>query len=224
MSKNTAYVLYSPPLNDGNNKMIYLTQGILLGFYAAFSPGPFQAFLFSQTLRIGWKRTLPAAFAPLFSDGPIIALFLFILSESPSLVVNTLRLVGGFFLLYLAWEAYRTTKIHLEKSDLSTNPADASLIKAILMNFFNPNVYIFWGTIGATIVLSGWEQSPMAGWSFLIGFYLTIIPSLALLITLFGTAGRLDEKFRRRIGILLAAVLFGFGIYQIWQGLLILLK
>ena len=203
--------------------MIYLTQGILLGFYAAFSPGPFQAFLFSQTLRIGWKHTLPAAFAPLFSDGPIIALFLLILSGSPTTLVNTLRLVGGFFLLYLAWEAYRAENPRAEKTNGTTRPADASLIKAILMNFFNPNVYIFWGTIGATIVLSGWEQSPMAGWSFLIGFYLTIIPALALLITLFGTAGKLDEKFRRRIGIILAAVLFSFGIYQIWQGLQVLL-
>jgi len=203
--------------------MIYLTQGILLGLYAAFSPGPFQAFLFSQTLRIGWKRTLPAAFAPLFSDGPIVAFFLLILSGSPTRFVNILSLVGGVFLLYLAWEAYRTTKIPLEATNVGRYPANASLIKAILMNFFNPNVYIFWGTIGATIVLSGWEQSAMAGWSFLIGFYLTIIPALALLITLFGTAGTLDEKFRRQIGILLAAVLFGFGIYQIWQGLVILL-
>ena len=204
--------------------MIYLTQGILLGLYAAFSPGPFQAYLFSQTLRVGWKRTLPAAFAPLFSDGPIIALFLLVLSGSPSLFVNSLRLVGGVFLLYLAWEAFHTTKYRLEQTNNRDNPVNGSLIKAILMNFLNPNVYIFWGTIGATIVLSGWEQSTMTGWSFLIGFYLTIIPALALLITIFGTAGRLDEKIRRRIGFLMAALLFIFGIYQIWQGLAILLN
>jgi threonine/homoserine/homoserine lactone efflux protein len=100
---------------------------------------------------------------------------------------------------------------------------DTSLVKAVLMNFFNPNVYIFWGTIGAPIVLAGWQQSPMAGWSFLIGFYFTIIPALALLITLFGTTNRLDTVMQRRISLLLAFVLLAFGFYQIWQGLFSLL-
>lgn len=33
--------------------MIYLTQGILFGFYASVMPGPFQAFILSQIVRDG---------------------------------------------------------------------------------------------------------------------------------------------------------------------------
>ncbi|MBK9210593.1 MAG: hypothetical protein IPL71_20865 [Anaerolineales bacterium] len=46
-------------------------------------PGSFQTYLISQTLTRGWKRTLPAALAPLISDGPIILICLLLLSQVP---------------------------------------------------------------------------------------------------------------------------------------------
>ena len=62
---------------------LYIVQGIGYGLAAAAQPGPFQTYLISQTLVKGWKRTLPAALAPLLSDGPIIALCLLVLSQVP---------------------------------------------------------------------------------------------------------------------------------------------
>ena len=52
----------------------FLLQGLALGFAAGAQPGPFQTFLISQTLSQGWRRTWIAAFGPLVSDGPIVAL------------------------------------------------------------------------------------------------------------------------------------------------------
>ena len=45
--------------------LFYFLQGATLAISAAIMPGPYQAYLLSQALRHGWKRTLPAAFAPL---------------------------------------------------------------------------------------------------------------------------------------------------------------
>ncbi|MBP1599095.1 MAG: Lysine exporter protein, partial [Acidobacteria bacterium] len=42
---------------------IYLLQGISLGFAAAVQPGPLSTYLVSETLKSGWRRTLPAIFA-----------------------------------------------------------------------------------------------------------------------------------------------------------------
>ncbi|HDZ24803.1 MAG TPA: lysine transporter LysE, partial [Desulfobacteraceae bacterium] len=61
----------------------YALQGATLALAATLIPGPFQAFLVSYALRNGWKRTLPAAFAPLISDGPVIFLVLFVLVKTP---------------------------------------------------------------------------------------------------------------------------------------------
>ena len=82
--------------------LVYLTQGLLLGGMAAAQPGPFQAYLLSQTLKNGWRRTMWAAFAPLLSDGPIVILVVLILTQTPDWFLTLLRVAGGGFLLYLA--------------------------------------------------------------------------------------------------------------------------
>jgi threonine/homoserine/homoserine lactone efflux protein len=89
---------------------LYILQGIGYGFAAAAQPGPLQTYLISQTLRKGWKRSLPAAFAPLLSDGPIIALSLLILSQVPPWFQRFLYIAGGLFVLYLSYGSYKSWK------------------------------------------------------------------------------------------------------------------
>ena len=89
---------------------LYILQGIGYGLAAAAQPGPFQTYLISQTLTKGWKRTLPAALAPLLSDGPIIALCLLVLSQVPPWLQKLLYFAGGLFVLYLAYGTYKTWK------------------------------------------------------------------------------------------------------------------
>ena len=50
---------------------------------------------------------MPAAFAPLLSDIPIVALVLLLLTRIPPLWLDVLRVAGGAFLLYLAARACR---------------------------------------------------------------------------------------------------------------------
>jgi len=69
--------------------------GAGLAFAAVVQPGPLQAFLLSRAATDGWKRTLPAAFAPLLSDGPIALLALVVLSRFPLAAQNLLRAAGG---------------------------------------------------------------------------------------------------------------------------------
>jgi threonine/homoserine/homoserine lactone efflux protein len=78
---------------------LYFIQGVTFGFAAAVQPGPFQTYLISQTVSHGWRRTLPAVFAPLLSDGPIIALVLLVLSHVPDGAIQFLRLAGGAFVV-----------------------------------------------------------------------------------------------------------------------------
>jgi threonine/homoserine/homoserine lactone efflux protein len=199
--------------------LIYLTQGLVLGLYAALIPGPFQFFLISQTLRVGWRRTLPAAFAPLISDGPIIALFLLALSQSPDWFLSVLRIVGGLFILYLAWGSFTAFRKPQTSTDISPQAGRKSIFKATLMNLLNPNVYIFWGTIGAPIVLEGWQTAFWQGAAFIVGMYGIMIPATAGLIILFGTTGQLKSEIRRFVSAALALLLLGIALYQMGTGL-----
>ena len=86
----------------------YLVFGITYAFAAAVQPGPLQTYLISQTLKRGWRPTLPAAFAPVISDGPILILVLYLLSTMPDSFIVILRIGGGLFLLYLGFRAFKS--------------------------------------------------------------------------------------------------------------------
>ncbi|HNA52960.1 MAG TPA: LysE family transporter [Anaerolineales bacterium] len=199
----------------------YLLQGIGFGFAAASQPGPFQTYLISQTLTRGWKHTLPAALAPLVSDGPIILLCVLVLSQVPAWMQRGLYIAGGLFIIYLAYGTYRTWE-NFDTAAQTTAPAgevQQSVLKAAMMNALNPNPYIFWTLVTGPILLSGWRQSPILGVGFLAAFYLTMIAGLAAVILIFGFAQRFGAKFNRMMLGISAIALFCFGIYQLWLGL-----
>jgi threonine/homoserine/homoserine lactone efflux protein len=121
----------------------YFIFGITYAFACVVQPGPFQAFLFSQSLANGWRKTVPLVFAPLISDVPVIILVLFVLTNVPKEVLWILQICGGLFLIYLAFNAYRTWS--RDATDLTQNiPKQHSVFKAVLVNFFNPNPYLGW--------------------------------------------------------------------------------
>lgn len=197
---------------------IYFLQGTTLGLSASATPGPFLAFLLSQTLKNGWRHTWPASFAPLISDGPIIALVMLVLTQTPDWFLNILRITGGLFILYLARGAFLAFKQAGPVYEISTEPTQHNLLKAILMNALSPGPYLFWSVLAGPIVLEGWRQSPTLGLSFMLGFYGTLIGGFAAFIILFATASQLGPRVSKILSGISAAALLIFGLYQLWTG------
>jgi len=197
----------------------YLIQGISYGFAAAVQPGPFQTYLISQTLMRGWRKTLPAAAAPLVSDGPIIILALVILSQIPEWFQRILYVAGGLFILYLSWNAVSALRKMDERSMLTDLSGKRGVLRAAMMNALSPGPYIYWGLVTGPILLTGWRESPMNGIGFLISFYVTLVLSLAGIIMVFGTARRLGPKVNRMLVLVSAITLACLGLYQLWLGL-----
>lgn len=198
---------------------LYILQGIGYGFAAGVQPGPLQTYIISQTLLKGWRRALPAALAPLISDGPIITICLLVLSQVPLWLQRFLYIAGGLFVLYLAYGAYQTWKTfdpHLPSTESGTQK---SILKAALVNILNPSPYIFWTLVTGPIFLRGWRETPMHGLAFMAGFYVTMILSLVTIIVIFGTVRQLGPKINRSLLGVSALALLGFGLYQLWLGI-----
>jgi threonine/homoserine/homoserine lactone efflux protein len=198
---------------------LYILQGIGYGFAAAAQPGPFQTYLVSQTLLKGWKRTLPAAFAPLLSDGPIIAVSLLIISQVPLWLQRFLYIAGGLFVLYLAHGAYKSWRKFASIIPDIEREAQQSIFKAALINALNPNPYIFWSLVTGPILLTGWREAPLHGLSFVAAFYSSMILSLSTIILVFGFARQLGPKVNRSLVGASAIALFCFGLIQLWLGI-----
>ena len=195
--------------------LIYLVLGITYAFAAAVAPGPLQTYLISQTLSHGWRRTLPAAFCPLISDGPVIALALLVLIRVPVWMAQGLRLAGGVFVLYLAWGAARSWRGY---DAHAVAPAPSSLLRAALVNVLNPNVYISWSLVLGPLLLKAWRESPANGGALLAGFYGTMVLALAGTIVLFAAARNLGPRVTRVLIGLSSVALACFGCYLLWSG------
>jgi threonine/homoserine/homoserine lactone efflux protein len=198
--------------------IIYLISGITFGFAAAGQPGPFQTFLISRALSYGWRHTLPAAFAPLLSDIPIVALVVFILSSIPIWVVNLLNFAGGGFLLFLAYGAFLSYKNYTFDKNELLRSKHRNFLKAAFVNLLNPNPYLFWALVMGPLLLKSWRETPFNGIALVLSFYVAMIAVNAAIVLVFATIRKLGPKINRILVGVSAIALTGFGIYQIWLG------
>jgi threonine/homoserine/homoserine lactone efflux protein len=202
----------------------YILQGIVFGLAAAAQPGPLQAYVILQTVRSGWRRAIVYAFVPLCSDLPIIAVVVFVLALVPDVWVIALRLVGGLFLLYLAWNAFRSVRLLPDEADPGAESRPTNFFQAVLINLLNPSPYLFWSLVTGPILVAGWKQNPAYAIGLVAAFYLVMILFTAGLIVLVSAARTLHRKMRQGFVLLSAAGLAFFGMYQLWMGAAALLR
>jgi threonine/homoserine/homoserine lactone efflux protein len=198
--------------------LTYLALGATYAFAAAVQPGPYQTYLISQALSHGWRRTLPAALAPLLSDVPIILLVLVVLSRLPLALEQVLRCAGGVFLLYLAWRAFRAWRQYRLAPATSAATARRSLLSAAVVNLLNPNPYLGWSLVMGPLLLRGWHEAPASGIALLVAFYGAMVVASMGIIVLFAGARSLGPRVARGLVGASAAALACFGCWQLWSG------
>jgi threonine/homoserine/homoserine lactone efflux protein len=199
----------------------FLSAGIVLGLSAGFSPGPLMTLVITQTLSHGIREGFKVAAAPLVTDLPIILTATFLLTRLANYrpVLGTISLVGGLFVLLLAWESFRTVGVDTVAGDA----APQSLGKGIMVNLLSPYPYLFWLTVGAPMIVKGWTSSPLRSGAFVAGFMVCLVGAkLAIAVA----AGR-SRKFLGghayiTIMRLLGLMLVVFAILLIRDGLIML--
>jgi threonine/homoserine/homoserine lactone efflux protein len=196
---------------------LFLGGGLALA--AALQPGPLQAFLLASVAQRGWRRTLPAAFSPVLSDGPIALLVLLVLNHLPATLGHILQAAGGVFLLYLAWTAYRQWRAPTAAEPDPGSAAPRTLFQAATVNFLNPNPYLGWSLVLGPAVLRAWHQHPPEAVALVVAFYATMVTLLAATIVLFGLTGALGPSSRRNLILVSALMLAALGGYQLLAGL-----
>ncbi len=192
-------------------------QGLGLGFSAAAQPGPFQAYLLAQSARNGPRRTLPMVLVPLVSDPPIIAAVLAVLAHVPAGFVRALQVAGGGLLLWLAAGALRAARGPAPSAAEPEPPR--GFWRAVLVNFTNPNAWMFWSLVGGPILSGAWRSAAHGALAFLAGFYALLLGGNAAFILLAGGIGRLGPSFSRTLGLLSGVALLGLGVWQVGRGL-----
>lgn len=195
-----------------------LGAAAVYGLSAGFSPGPLLALVISQSIRYGVREGAKAAMAPLITDLPIILLCVMILQPltDSRAALGLISMAGGFFVLYLAWGCFRTSRLDLA----DRGEAPHSLGKGAAVNALNPHPYLFWLTVGGPAVLKAWAESPSWAVAFVAVFSACIVGSKVLVAAVAGRSRRLLTGkaygvVMRALGLMLlffAALLFKDGL------------
>lgn len=196
----------------------FIISGIVLGLTAGISPGPLLALVFSETIRHGKKEGIKVALAPLITDLPIILFALFLLSHLAEydLVIGVISLTGGIYLVYLGVENLRT-RIAISEDRLQKKNA---LKRGVVANLLNPHPYIFWFTIGGTIIHTTWDIHFSVTLLFILFFYsLLICSKIAIVLVLARSRSFLRSKYYILVVRALGIVLLVFSVLFVREGL-----
>jgi threonine/homoserine/homoserine lactone efflux protein len=156
--------------------------GLSLGWAAGISPGPLTALIVTTSLRKGFAGGARVAVAPLITDLPVIVATVLVLTRVPDGVLRGLGLAGGAYLVWLGAQELRA--FGRGPIDVEAPAGAADVRRGALTNLLNPQMWLFWVTVGAPIV-AGADSGMRAG-AFLGSFYLLLIGTKLTLAWLVG--------------------------------------
>ena len=203
-----------------NGVAVLFIQGVSLGFTAAVSPGPFLAYVISETLAFGWRRSLVLTFVPFVSDVPAMIISVLILGQIPPEALRVIQVVGGLVILYMVWGMFRQLRQKVDMAQAVVPAQQHVFVRGVTMGLSSPGMWIFWTTINGPIIVSAWRQSPASALAYAAGFYCLLVSGLFGWIVLFHQARRLDERVVRGLRIASLVIMVGFAALLIRSGLL----
>jgi len=199
-----------------------IAQAIGYGFVAGTSPGPLQSFLVSTTLNYGWRRGLLVVIAPLLTDVPIIIVMVFLLEQLPDLLLNLIQIVGGLFVLWLAWGTWGDVRQGMAITPVTDEVGLSGrgiLWRAMTMNYLSPGPYVFWGSVTGPLLREALEQSVWHVGGFLLAFYGTFLLILMVWVVVFDRLRQVNPQVTRAVLTVTVLVLAVLGLVLIMQGL-----
>lgn len=198
-----------------------LGLGIGLGIGAGVTPGPLVGLIISETLRNGWQSGMLVAFAPPLGDVVVVSLCFLVLIRLPESLLPFLGISGGLYVLFLAWETFRTVSPPSLTGETETVNHRRSLGKGLMVNLLNPHPYIFWLTVAGPLVAQSYQQSAFGSIiAFVGGFYSCLVGSkLLLALLVHGGRARLQGKGYQLALRASGGLLLLFALILMWGGI-----
>ena len=119
----------------------FITASVVLSLV----PGPDNLFVMSNSALRGWKIGLYTTLGlctGLIGHTILVAIGVSVIFQTSAIAFNGLKIIGAFYLVYLAWLSIQNKELNLEKT--SQNSSNKSYyLTGVVMNLTNPKVAIF---------------------------------------------------------------------------------
>jgi len=151
----------------------FLSTAFVFGVAAALSPGPLIVLIISETIQHGRIAGIKVALAPLLSAVPIIGISfpLYFFLTSIDFFAAAIAFIGALFLLYIAYNTMRIKEFGEVQSGSTAHP----LRKGAIVNTFNPYPYLFWFSVGASIVAVAAQKNIFLAAGFVATYFISVV-------------------------------------------------
>lgn len=183
-------------------------------FIALLSPGADFVYLLNSALSNRVKVAIGASLGIALSNGFYILLCLLgyatIFSQSTLLLVG-IKIIGGFYLLYLGVQIVKSKSISLKATKTSNNSFLKEVIRGFYISFLNPKISLFYISLFTLVISKStpfYIQLAYGAWMFLLVFIWD-----TLLVILIGKKGFKDKILSlSKINFLLGSLLIIMGL------------
>lgn len=199
-----------------------LVTGSALGLVAGLLPGPFLSLVTATAMTHGARAGLRVALAPVGVELPIMLVTVFVVAAIPDATLRWIGVGGGAIFVGLGMQVVFREAVadggH-ERDEMSAEEAGVeNLAKLVGAGLFSPSPWVFWGLVGAPLVIRNWREDPVRA-PLLVGAFLAVFVGTQMSAALLAARGAswLDRHWRRRVRVGLGLMLAAGGLLLAWQ-------
>ncbi|OIP53248.1 MAG: lysine transporter LysE [Helicobacteraceae bacterium CG2_30_36_10] len=186
-------------------------EGLVLGFGAAVPLGPINILIMNEAIK-RYKNGVAIGLGAMSADITYLSLILFSLMAylKQPIILNTLSIFGGVFLLYLAYTIFknRDAKIDTSVQTIEKENIFKLYIKGYLLTFMNPYTIAFWLSLSGYITAK--ELNP---YSVILGLLSAILLWVsAMPYFVHKSRHKISQKMSYSIALVSSVIMFAFSI------------
>ena len=191
----------------------FVTASVVLSLV----PGPDNIFVMSHSALKGWRigfYTTLGLCTGLIGHTILVAIGVSVIFQTSAIAFNGLKIIGAFYLLYLAWLSVQNKELNLGGTDKdSTNRS--YYLTGVIMNLTNPKVALFFLVFLPQFVNTSNENVSIQ--IFLLGLLfilsaLCVFTSIAYLASFLEDILKKSKTVNKNLNILAALIYFALAI------------
>lgn len=196
----------------------YILLGSVIGFFSGAVPGPFWAVIARTAIRHGFWAGFRIGVVPLATETVVMALTALLVSQLPQGVLRWIGVLGGAFVVYLAWRTWRESRDPPERDEEEGSEATRSTLEAMTLAVLSPTPWAFWLFVGSPVLVGAWRIGWGHALAFLASFLFLLVGVHVGIAALAGFGHRcLSRRWRGRILAGAAVALAIGGVVLVWQ-------
>ena len=199
--------------------MIFLLKGIILGFSIAAPVGPIGVLCIRRTLSCGMGNGFASGLGAATADaiyGMVAALGLSVVSSFLIDQQFYLRLIGGFFLLYLGYTTYKSIPA-ATAATASCEGLWGAYASTLVLTITNPMTILSFTAVFAGLGLGATGEASTSALFLVLGVFTGSMLWWAILSGLVhALRGKFDHQRLKWVNRLSGIVIAGFGFYCLY--------